>query len=128
MAHFKKLVEKENVGKLVYGDNIVDEIVDIAVSEVPYVDLFDFGDSISVNFDKDGVHISVLVKIHYTQSVSDIAFKIQETVRHNVETMTEYHVASVNVYVKDVVFDDSLIPVVVETTETESEPESTKNY
>lgn len=106
MAHFKKLIENENVGKLVYNRDIVEEIVKIAVSEVPYVMLY--GSECKVSFEKDGVDISVSIKVYYTQSVSDIAFKIQETIRHNVESMTEYHVSNVNVYVKDVVFEDQV--------------------
>lgn len=107
MAHFKKLIENENVGKLVYNKAIVEEIVKIAISEVPYV-ILNHGASCKVCFEKEGVDISVEVKVYYTQSVSDIAFKIQETIRHNVESMTEYHVSSVNVSVKDVVFDDEV--------------------
>ena len=38
-----------------------------------------------------------------------MAFKIQETVRHNIESMTEYKVASVNVIVKGVFFDNKKI-------------------
>ena len=56
--------------------------------------------------EKDGIHVDVVVKIHYAQSVSDTAFKIQEAVRHNVEAMTEYHVASVNVIIHGVTFED----------------------
>ena len=35
-----------------------------------------------------------------------MAFKIQESVRHNIESMTEYRVMSVNVIVKGVTFED----------------------
>ena len=62
--------------------------------------------AIRVILDKDGVHVNVAVKIHFTQSVSEIAFKIQEAVRHNVESMTEYHIASVNVTVRGVMFNE----------------------
>ena len=37
-----------------------------------------------------------------------MGFKIQEAVRHTVETMTEYHVANVNVNIVGVVFDDKI--------------------
>lgn len=113
MAHFKKIPQKRNEDKIVYGDGIVDGIVLIALEEVPYAELYSLktyksghNKSVKVFFDKDGVHIDVKVKIHFTQCVSDMAFKIQETVRHNVESMTEYHVAGVNVIVKGVLFGD----------------------
>lgn len=137
MAHFKKLIERENAGKLTYGNYIVSEIVEIAVSEVPYVKLYtgSYNQSYGINVysDKDGVHIGVVVKVHYTQSISDIAFKIQETVRHNVESMTEYHVANVNVSVKDVYFDEDTSTIATESAEVDTdvdtadgEPEESK--
>ena len=113
MARFKKIPQNRSEGKIVYGDNIVDEIVFLTVSELDYVELFSItsrkqmkNSAIRVILDKDGVHVNVAVKIHFTQSVSEIAFKIQEAVRHNVESMTEYHIASVNVTVRGVMFNE----------------------
>ena len=113
MARFKKLPISVNEGKIIYGDNIVDNIVLLAVREIPYVELLNQqnndkmkNSSIKVFIEKDGVHVEVVVKIHYTQSVSEMAFKIQEAIRHNVEAMTEYHIASVNVVFKGVTFED----------------------
>ena len=109
MAKFKKL-PNVNEGKIVYGNGIVDGIVFLAVQEIPHVELFVISNkkmarnAISVKFEKDGVHVDVAVKIHFSQSVADTSFKIQEAVRHNVEAMTEYHVASVNVAIKGIIF------------------------
>ena len=113
MARFKK-TPQINEGKIAYGDGIVDDIVLLAVNEIPYVELEDSNSqqkqthskSIKVRKEKDGIHVDVTVKIHFSQSVSDIAFKIQESVRHTVEAMTEFHVANVNVSICDVTFED----------------------
>lgn len=120
MAHFKKLPQRENEGKIIYGDGIVDGIVMLAVSELEYIELYNTpsrgkmrSSAIKVDFDKDGVHVEVAIKIHFTQNVSDMAFKVQEVVRHNVEAMTEYHVASVNVIVNGVMFNEQ--PVITPT-------------
>ncbi len=128
MAHFKKLIERENVGKITYGENVVDEIVFHAVNELTYAKLYSVGNSgiphstaIRVNFDKDGVHVGVVVKVHYTQSISEMAFKIQETIRYNVEAMTEYHVANVNVTVKGVLFEEIPVAPVDDADEIENE-------
>lgn len=115
MARFKKLYKKKKEGKIVYGDGIVNSIVKICIAEIPYVELcstnkptkLDISNAIKVKFDRQDVFVDVAVKIHYTQSVSQMAFKIQEVVRHNVEAMTEYHVGGVNVHVNGVIFDDS---------------------
>lgn len=116
MARIKKVTRNKHEGKIVYGDGIVDGIVYLAVSEVPYAELYTIKQSrnnhskaINVTFGKEGVHVDVIVKIHYSQAVSDMAFKIQEIIRHNVEAMTDYHIASVNVSVKGVLFDDKSI-------------------
>ena len=120
MAHFKKLPQRENEGKIIYGDGIVDGIVMLAVSELEYIELYNTpsrgkmrSSAIKVDFDKDGVHVEVAIKIHFSQNVSDMAFKVQEVVRHNVEAMTEYHVAAVNVIVNGVMFNEQ--PVITST-------------
>lgn len=120
MAHFKKLPQRENEGKIIYGDGIVDGIVMLAISELEYVELYNTpsrgkmrSSAIKVDFDKDGVHVEVAIKIHFSQNVSDMAFKVQEVVRHNVEAMTEYHVAAVNVIVNGVMFNEQ--PVITPT-------------
>ncbi len=116
MAHFKKPYQKKKEGKIIYGDGIVNTIVTLAIAEIPYVKLDsgnargkDYSKAISVKFNNKDVFVDVAVKINYLQSVSDMAFKIQEVVRHNVESMTEYHISGVNVCVKGVLFDEKPI-------------------
>ena len=105
MARFKKIPQVHE-GKVVYYDGIVDGIVLLAINEIAYIELdaketssLERNNAIKVRRAQDGIHIDVTVKIHYSQNVSDMAFKIQEAVRYNVEAMTEYHVASVNVHI-----------------------------
>ena len=123
MARFKK-IPQVNEGKIIYHDDIVDGIVLLAVNEIPNIEL-DAKDStnqmhsraINVKKDKDGIHVDVVVKIHFSQNVSDTAFKIQEAVRHNIETMTEYRVASVNVHITGVSFEEKIEEDKVSSTE-----------
>lgn len=111
----KKYPIKETVDKLVYGSGIVDEIVLLAVAEVPYAQIYSgphgymAKNDVKVVIDKESVTVDVTVKVHYTQSVSEMAFKIQEAVKHNVEAMTDYRVNAVNVIVKGVLFDDKTL-------------------
>ena len=116
MARLKKLYRSVHEGKLIYGNGIVDGIVLLALNEIPHVELTPNysrkpmrSTAIKVKIEKDGVHVDVSIKIHYSQCVSDIAFKIQEAIRHNVEAMTEYHIASVNVNVLGIIFEDKII-------------------
>ena len=112
----KKFRPKESRDKLVYGDGIVEGIVLLAVAEIPYAEIYRgvIGKrlpehAVKVVIDKSNVSIDVEVSIHFSQSVSDMAFKIQEAVKYNVESMTDYSVISVNVIVKGVTFED--VPV-----------------
>ena len=107
----KKIRPRENRDKLVLGDGIVTGIVVLAVSEIPYAFVYRGvtgkkaeEKAVKVTVDKNNVSVDVTVMIHYTQSVSDMAFKIQEAVKHNVEAMTDFNVVSVNVNVSGVSF------------------------
>lgn len=114
MARFKRIPQVQE-GKIIYRDGIIDGIVLLAVKEIQHVkldskehDSLTKNNAIDVRKEKDGVHIDITVKIHYLQNVSDMAFKIQESVRHNVEAMTEYRIASVNVHISGIYFEDEL--------------------
>ena len=129
MAKFKKLTQVTE-GKITYFDGIIDGIVLLTVNEIPYVKLCSkennslaSNSSIFVSVERDEIHVDVDVKVHHTQSISEIAFKIQEAIRHNIEAMTEYHVASVNVNILGVLFDE---PTTTITEETSNNVEDTK--
>ena len=133
MARFKKFSQKKKEGKIVYKNGIVDGIVMLAVSQIPMAQLFTYpnatntkSSSVKVTYDKEGVNVDIVVKIHFSQSISDMAFKIQEAIRHDVESMTEYHIASVNVIVKSVYFDDNTEEK-IEDKPTDSNMEDDKN-
>ncbi len=121
MARFKKLTQNKRESKIVYGEGIVDGIVLLAVSELDNVELCSnsankqmHSKAIKVLLGKGGVTVDVWVKINYNLCVSDMSFKIQEAIRHNVESMTEYHIESVNVHVNGVTFEDAVGPVTEE--------------
>ncbi len=109
----KKFRPRENRDKLIYGDGIVEGIVQLAVAEIPYAEIYrgvmgkrSPEEAVKVIIDKSNATVDVTVCIHYSQCVSDMAFKIQEAVKYNVESMTDYNVVAVNVNVKGVTFDE----------------------
>ena len=108
MSYFnKRPVPRTNDGKVTYGSGLLTNIITYAVEEIDDVALFHSSNPIKYIFDKDGVAVDVDIKINYTCNVSEMAFKVQESIRHNVEAMTEYKINTVNVNVKDVFFDDA---------------------
>lgn len=109
----KKFRPKKKVDKLIYASGIVENIVLLAVDEIPYAEIYrgfvakkSSESAVKVCIEKSNVTVDVSVTIHFSQSVSDMAFKIQEAVKYNVESMTDYTVSAVNVLVKGVTFED----------------------
>lgn len=99
-------------GKVSYNESIVKGIVALAVANVEGVVIKQtkrsIKDSIKLVKDKNGIYVSVSVCVRYDNSISDIAFNIQNSIRQNVETMSDYKISKVDVFVSDVLFDDKL--------------------
>ena len=114
VSYFKKIPSETHEGKIVYNNGILDNIVILAVSEIDGAEVFlpHEGDSksakksVKVKQEKDGIYVSVDVVINASLSVPDMAFKIQENIKHNVEAMTGYHITNVDITVQGVIFDD----------------------
>jgi uncharacterized alkaline shock family protein YloU len=99
---------QQSDGKICYGSGILTNIIKLSVEEVQGVLIAPSTKPIDYFFDKDGVVVDIDVKINFTCNVSETAYNVQESVRHNVEAMTEYKISTVNVNVVDVFFDESL--------------------
>jgi len=107
MSTFKKVPSQGQKGKISYNSSIVEAIVSIAVSEISGVTLNTKGrgTGIRVNFEKDGgIFVDVSVNLSYGHNVPDVAFRIQESVKHNVEAMSEFKITKVDVHVNGVIF------------------------
>lgn len=106
MAQFKHHPSDGHKGKISYNSGIVSSIVQLAVVEVEGVALPDKKRWLKLYFEKDGVVADISVSVDYGHNVPDVAFKIQQTVKHNVEAMTEFKVAKVDVHVVSVEFSE----------------------
>ena len=105
MAHIRHDPTSTQKGKISYNSNIVIGIVALAVSEVEGVSLLNTKNKgIKLNFDKEGISADIGVKVDYSFNVPSLAFRIQQSIKHNVETMTKYKVSKVNVHIRDVDF------------------------
>ncbi|MBE5752674.1 MAG: Asp23/Gls24 family envelope stress response protein [Clostridiales bacterium] len=122
MANLRPDVEEKS-GKVVYNAGIVRGIVALAINEVEGAQpLSGKRSGISLYIEKDGIYADVSVIVKYGYDVPELAYRIQRSIKQNVETMTKYKVAKVDVHVQDVIFDDA--PVVPESNE---EPEQKEN-
>ena len=113
MANYKN-TETASTGKVIYNAGIVKGIVALAVSDVAGVSIRKLGkkdklDLIKISFNGDDIDVDVSVDIAYGYNVPDVAFEIQQSVKHNVESMSKYKVNSVDVHFEGVTFSDEII-------------------
>lgn len=108
MAHLRHDPTTTQKGKITYGTGIVSGIVALAIGEVEgaYV-VNSKNKGIKLNFEKQVIVADINVKVDGSSNVSSIAFKIQQAIKHNVESMTNYKVAKVNVHITDVNFPEN---------------------
>ena len=109
MAYYKRQTEEENKGKIVYNVGIVKGIVRLAVEGVEGVAISNnrvkkHTDDIKVETDGDAISVKVSVNVYYGYSIPDVAYNIQQNVKHNVESMSKYKIGNIDVKVNGVIF------------------------
>ena len=110
MINIKLNTQHDKTGKVVYNAGILNDIVALAVAEVEgTVPLQGKRNGISLYLEKDGIYADVCVSVRYGYNVPDIAYRIQQAVKQNVENMTHYKVAEVDVHIQDVVFAEDVV-------------------
>ena len=110
MAHIRHDPTATQKGKITYNSGIVSGIVELAINEVEGVTLLNNKNKgVKLNFEKHGIVADISVKVDSNSNVSTLAYKIQQSIKHNVESMTNYKVAKVDVHVQDVNFPDTAI-------------------
>ena len=96
-------------GKVVYNAGIVHNIVVLAIKEVEgALPVQGKKNGISLYLEKDGIYADVSVVVKYGYNVPELSYRIQQSVKQNVENMTHYKVAEVSVHVRDVLFEDEV--------------------
>lgn len=107
MSNYKFNSNAKSKGKVVYNAGIINGIVALAINEVEGVQLVSGKRrGIALYIEKDGVYADVSVSVHYGHNVPELAYRIQQSIKQNVESMTRYTVAKVDVHIQDVVFDE----------------------
>ena len=123
-----RLNPEDKDGKVFYNAGIVRGIVALAINDVEGAQpLSGKKRGISLYIEKDGIYADVSVIVKYGYNVPELAYRIQQSIRQNVENMTKYKVAKVDVHVEDVVFEEAPSNQAVEEKNPESEPEKNVN-
>ena len=108
MAHMRHDPTSTQKGKITYNSGIDSGIVALAINEVDGVSLLNTKNKgIKLNFDKQGILADISVKVDSSYNVPSLAFRIQQSIKHNVESMTKYKVAKVDVHIQDVDFSEN---------------------
>jgi len=99
-------------GKVIYNSSIVRSIIELAIPKVEgVVNNFQSNNSsknyIKLEFlENFKVSVDVSVTIYYGYNITDVAYNIQQSIKNNVEAMSEYKVDAIDVHVVDVIFDE----------------------
>ncbi len=98
-------------GKITYNSDIVSGIVVLSLRETEGIELIPSkSKGIKICFEKEGVFVDISVIAHYGYSVPDLAYRIQQSIKQMVESMTNYKIAKVDVHVQSVVFPEAAGP------------------
>ncbi len=109
MAHLRHDPSSTQKGKITYDAGIVNGIVALAIKEVDGVSLLNTKNrGVKLEFEKDCIIADISVKVDYGYNVASLAFRIQQSIKHNVESMTKFKVDKINVHIQDVDFPDNL--------------------
>lgn len=104
MAHVRYNPNTKQNGKVIYNESIVNSIASLAVNEVEGAELVSGKKGIRLYFEKEGVYADISVIVKYGYNIPELAFRIQQIIKQNVESMTVYKIAKVNVHIQGVVF------------------------
>ncbi len=95
-------------GKITYSSDIVSGIVVLSLQETEGIELIPSkSKGIKISFEKEGVFVDISVIAHYGYKVPELAYRIQQTIKQMVESMTMYKIAKVDVHVQSVVFPET---------------------
>ncbi len=96
-------------GKVIYNSSIVRSIIELAIPKVEGVSINNNGGKDCIKLEFTGgynVSVDVTVSVSYGYNIPDLAYYIQQSIKQNVEAMSEYKIDTVDVHVVDVTFDD----------------------
>ncbi len=113
MKNIKLIPSEDGKGKVVYNAGVIKGIVVLAVSEIQGVAIKSNGkkdklDYIKIEFNGNVVSVDVTIDVMFGNNIPDLAFDVQECVKHNVEAMSKYKVSSVNVHIDSVYFQEGV--------------------
>lgn len=113
----EEATETEDMGEIKISEEVVLVVAGLAVSEVDGVSVANsltdsvvekfvrknYGKGIRIEMTDKEVSVDVHVVVEYGIKIPDVAWELQETVKKNIETMTNLTVSGVNIFVEGIV-------------------------
>jgi uncharacterized alkaline shock family protein YloU len=107
-----------NKGKVHFNKNILLSIINLAAKEISGVSKLteSFGSQISkifsnkfyegvkITYTKDGLVIDVHLNVYYGVKVSDVVYRVQESIKNGISSMVDIKINAINVHVVGVDF------------------------
>jgi uncharacterized alkaline shock family protein YloU len=103
-----------NSGETSYAENIVENIIGIAVSQIAGVAALSKLNVSCADKKPAGLTVDTYVSVDYGARIPEVAYKIQHSVKESLESTTQYKVDKVNVHVTGVVFSEKTGPAAKE--------------
>lgn len=111
-----------------YNSDIVSGIVVLSLQETEGIELVPSkSKGIKLCFEKEGIFADISVIAHYGYNVPELAYRIQQTIKQMVESMTKYKIAKIDVHVQGVVFPAPKAEPAAEETEQETSAQELKD-
>lgn len=88
-------------GDTVYGRKVINSIIALATQEISGVAGL-HGKGFRTEINGQNVVVDVYIKVFPGISCSEVAFRVQENIKHNVESMTAYKIDVINVNILSV--------------------------
>lgn len=102
----KDLVNNSSAGDVTYGDHVLLSIVRLATQEISGVGSLQ-GKGVRMNVVGNVVNVSVSINVFYGVSCSDVAFRIQNNIKRNIETSTNFKAGKIDVNILGVEYQES---------------------
>ncbi|MDR2201803.1 MAG: Asp23/Gls24 family envelope stress response protein [Clostridiales bacterium] len=93
-------------GDVTYGHNVVTATIELAVKEINGVAGL-VGRGVKSDIIGDTVSVDVFINVYNGVSCTDVAFRVQENIKRNVEASTKYKVGVINVNILGLTFKEN---------------------
>lgn len=102
----KNLVNSNTDGDITYGNHVLLSIIKLATQEINGVGSL-AGKGVRMDVVGNVVNVGVSINVYYGVSCADVAFRIQNNIKRNIETSTTYKAGKIDVNILGVQFSES---------------------